>query len=693
MALNFPSNPITGTEYTFGTKTWVYNGFAWDLKTNATNLLEALKTVDGIDSGLDADLLDGSSSEYYTDIAARLGFTPYNAANPGTLFVGDTTTALITDQSNYSNPLIIQRTSNAGKGAVLLRGSDSIGTAIEFGRSNEASHWGTYFEFLVHDDNASQATSGLTKKFRVDAAAVNSFVALKQSGNQVLHAGNYSSYSPSLTGSGASGTWGINITGGAGKLTRFDVVPYNWNGSTLQIYWTKIGRMNSEAEMMVSIWASNDRNYAAATKAIATFKSWSGGSISAQLDTLTANENDIRIAIDNSGDCWIYASAVWGSFLRYNIEEQYGVTLYSNPTQQVTQPTDSLVIYPGQGVRATSGNVTAGSPYNTNFVVGALSTRGAVYIASNTALHAGNYTSYSPSLTGSGASGTWGISVTGNAATVSGLTPSQFFNNMGNSHNTYTDFNNVPGFGAYYVQQGTNSPTGIGDNQWYGFTLGLGNDYALSSYGTQLYWPRAAQNANTYLYVRDREGGSWGSWRKTQAGYADSAGSAAALSANLPVTRLNSGTNASAATFWRGDGTWAAPSGGLPDNPTLNGSTKVVGNLRPRIKAMTVQVSDTAIDCSSSNFFTKTIGSNTTFTFINVPPDDYAYGFLQYSYAYEFTFVVRVNNFPSITWPTTVKWPDNNTPAITGYNFHVFKFTTTDAGVSWRGVLVARYPT
>lgn len=37
--------------------------------------------------------------------------------------------------------------------------------------------------------------------------------------SQVLYAGNYNSYSPTLTGGGASGTWGINITGNAATAT------------------------------------------------------------------------------------------------------------------------------------------------------------------------------------------------------------------------------------------------------------------------------------------------------------------------------------------------------------------------------------------------------------------------------------------------------------------------------------------
>jgi hypothetical protein len=141
-----------------------------------------------------------------------------------------------------------------------------------------------------------------------------------------------------------------------------------------------------------------------------------------------------------------------------------------------------------------------------------------------------------PSTTGTNASGTWGISVTGNAVTVSSITAVQFFNNMGNNHSTYTNFDSVGNFGVRYLQGSTNGP-GTGASQYYGFTLGLGNDYPLDgagSYATQFYWNRTSTGGNPYVSVRFKENNSWGAWSKIYAGYADSAGTATD-SSKLPL--------------------------------------------------------------------------------------------------------------------------------------------------------------
>lgn len=66
---------------------------------------------------------------------------------------------------------------------------------------------------------ASIGPAGIQAAGSVTAATINSTGLLSQGGNAVLHAANYNSYVPSLTGAGASGSWPISINGTAANVS------------------------------------------------------------------------------------------------------------------------------------------------------------------------------------------------------------------------------------------------------------------------------------------------------------------------------------------------------------------------------------------------------------------------------------------------------------------------------------------
>lgn len=213
-----PSNPATGakvkwldtanwilyTWYSDGTSNqWVEYGPAMTEET-ATSLLTKLLTVDGATSGLDADLLDGQHGSYYTDIIARLGYTPLNTAAPT---FTDTLTGpnIAVTSSIDANNL---RGLGAGTSLNIYQpttdGTDS-GRVTIYGGGSLSNSRGAYI--LVHgneytvDPGKLSLVSGLNADIRLVAAgtgviSLDSDTAvsgtLSRGGNTVFDAGNYS---------------------------------------------------------------------------------------------------------------------------------------------------------------------------------------------------------------------------------------------------------------------------------------------------------------------------------------------------------------------------------------------------------------------------------------------------------------------------------------------------------------------
>ena len=98
------------------------------------------------------------------------------------------------------------------------------------------------------------------------------------------------------------------------------------------------------------------------------------------------------------------------------------------------------------------------------------------------------------------------------------------------------------------------------------------------------------------------------------------------------------------------------------------------------IKAPVTAMAALAVDCSLSTYFTKTIAGNSTFTFTNVPSDR-AFGFT----------LELTHTSGTVTWPASVKWPQDTAPTLTTGKTHLFMFVTDNGGTRWRGAALPNY--
>ena len=390
---------------------------------------------------------------------------------------------------------------------------------------------------------ATRATNRVTSITGVVKPTSTKEVALTANIRQSLHTSNYNSYAPTLTGTGASGTWGINVTGSSASCTGNAATATNvaysgltgtaptWNQNTTGSAASCTGNAATATNVAYSgltgtapTWNQNTTGSAASctgNAATATNVAYSGLTGTAP----TWNQNTTGSAASCTGNA---ATATTASNL--TTATITGQLLFNNNVTFSGNPATG-------GCLKFNQNAAVFTP--TAFDLGKFFFEGTTLkiVVTGGALKQFAFTD------GSGASGSWGISVTGsaasctgNAATASnssqlnGLVRNQFWNNTGNNHGTYQTFNAIPDFGQWFMQGSGAGDSPQSGSQYYVSSVGLGNDYAHASFA--LMTAVARDHAVKYTYYRVREGGTWQSWVKAAAGYADSAGSAASCTGN-----------------------------------------------------------------------------------------------------------------------------------------------------------------
>ena len=216
----------------------------------------------------------------------------------------------------------------------------------------------------------------------------------------ILDSGNYTTYTVTKTGSGASGTWGISISGNAATATKATSATSATSATTCTgnaATATKLA--NSRTIALTGSVTGSGSFDGSGNLSIATTTNHSHSYITVQ------GQNSISSTTDDT-------TAKWGA-------KQTSIHFYNAIGKITDQPSQYGYLF----------NVGNGSEVHQIWMEqssGRLLHRGGNGSGWNgswrTVLDSSNYNTYTVTKTGGGASGSWGISITGNAATATNST-------------------------------------------------------------------------------------------------------------------------------------------------------------------------------------------------------------------------------------------------------------------------------
>jgi hypothetical protein len=318
-----------------------------------------------------------------------------------------------------------------------------VGTTLLLGTATNGPGGGNYYHPFNIEYSGINGTGNVTQMAIAYGSPGNelymrgSYSGTFGSWVRFLNSNNYTSYAPTLTGSGASGSWGISITGSSASCTG--------NAATATTAGSAGGLYGSPSITVSGITASGD---------ITTYRSGSP-------------TTGVIYLGNNSGSRYLYYDG--GSYILN------GANLYVNGVQAVTNSgTWSINVTGSSGSctgnaatitsQANSATITASVAANANQIVlrdgsghlygvygffsylnmshgaSGSTTDTIFYSSGDDYIRKNNGTGFRASLnvptrTGGDASGTWGISVTGNAATATNV--------AGIVQNSYTTYGNT----------------------------------------------------------------------------------------------------------------------------------------------------------------------------------------------------------------------------------------------------------
>ena len=393
-----------------------------------------------------ADLPTYTGSLTSAQVTGALGFTPYNSTNPSGYITSSFTGFMLRSTSPQANP-----------------NTNFLSSAYRFD-PNANNPTNEHYAVLTFG-NESNVVGQVATHFVTGQMFTRGYNSTWSTWRTQLDSSNYTSYSPTLTGTGASGTWGISITGSAGSVAWTNV---SGRPTAVSSFTNDSGYITNTGNARVGV---ENNGTLVGTRRNINFIPGTGVSLTITDDS--ANE-EVDVTVTNTGVTSVSGTGtVSGLTLSGTVTTTGSLTLGGTLTLTSAQITSGLGYTPLSlaggsltGALTSSGSYTSTDNANvngSNFVVNTTNKSVLLYaydvqrsgstvggiridgsgifasgttIGGNVALHAGNYTSYSPTLTGSGASGTWGISITGNAATASqvgGYTSDGWLRKVGDS--------------------------------------------------------------------------------------------------------------------------------------------------------------------------------------------------------------------------------------------------------------------